>query len=97
MLAGLGIPVVVITAGDGPVTWTTSDGAGEVGVPQVRAVDTLGAGDVFHGAYAFALAGDVGVERRIEFACAVAATRSMIGPRSWLKAIASIPLRRGDT
>lgn len=96
-LVSSGPDVVVTTAGAQPVRWWTSGNHGEVAVPTVDAVDTLGAGDVFHGAYAYALARGSGVEQRIAFANDVAAVRcASIGPRSWLGSIARIPLDRGD-
>lgn len=96
-ILGRGAPVVVTTAGRGPVRWWTDGVSGEVQVPTVDAVDTLAAGDVFHGAYAFAVAAHAGVRSRISFAAAVAATRcAHVGPRSWLRAIAQIPLDQGD-
>src|SRR5690606_20358357 len=52
-LVDSGVPVVVTTAGGDPVRWWSSAAQGEVAVPVVEAADTLGAGDVFHGAYAF--------------------------------------------
>ena len=51
-----GVPAVAFTRGGDPVRWWTAQHAGEVAVPQVRALDTLGAGDVFHGAFSFAVA-----------------------------------------
>jgi sugar/nucleoside kinase (ribokinase family) len=41
----------------------------------VVAVETLGAGDTFHGAYALALAEGVGVAEALRFAAAAAALR----------------------
>jgi len=52
-----GVPTVLVTDGPRPVAWSKMDGArGTVPVPVVKAVDTLGAGDVFHGALAAAFA-----------------------------------------
>lgn len=42
----------------------------------VRAIDTTGCGDVFHGAYAAALARGLGIEERIQFAAATAALKA---------------------
>lgn len=90
-----GSTVAAATGGPGPVRWWTRSGSGAVAVPSVDARDTLGAGDVFHGAYAFALPSGLGLEERLRFAGEVAALRtSMVGPRSWLRAIADVPLRR---
>lgn len=92
-----GTPVVVTTAGAEPVRWWSAGKHGAVPVPETDSVDTLGAGDVFHGAYAYALAQGMDIESRIRFANTAAATRcAHMGPRSWLTAIARIPLRRGD-
>jgi sulfofructose kinase len=41
----------------------------------VRAVDTTGAGDVFHGAYALAIAGGCGVPDALRLASATAALK----------------------
>ncbi|WP_410576954.1 PfkB family carbohydrate kinase [Amycolatopsis sp. lyj-108] len=85
-----GVPVVITTAGPDPVCWSTADGSGAVPVPVTRARDTLGAGDVWHGAFAYAVARDRGdVPGWIEFANEVAAERVRHeGPRSWTAAVA---------
>jgi sugar/nucleoside kinase (ribokinase family) len=50
-----GIEEVAITRGERPVRFSCASGAcGEVSVRQVDAVDTLGAGDIFHGAFCYA-------------------------------------------
>jgi sugar/nucleoside kinase (ribokinase family) len=51
-----GVPAVAVTAGPEPVHWWYAGVAGQVRVPAIRARDTLGAGDAFHGALAWALA-----------------------------------------
>ncbi|MGK3200214.1 PfkB family carbohydrate kinase [Amycolatopsis sp. MEPSY49] len=85
-----GVPTVITTAGAGPVRWSTADGgSGEVPVADVEARDTLGAGDVWHGAFAVAVAREPTVTDRIRFANEVAAERVRhVGPRSWTTAIA---------
>jgi sugar/nucleoside kinase (ribokinase family) len=85
-----GVPTVITTAGPDPVRWSTADGgSGEVPVPAVAARDTLGAGDVWHGALAVAVAREPTVTDRIRFANEVAAERVRhVGPRSWTTAIA---------
>jgi ribokinase len=85
-----GVPTVITTAGPAPVRWSTADGrSGEVPVPAVEARDTLGAGDVWHGALAVAVARKLMVTDRIRFANEVAAERVRhVGPRSWTTAIA---------
>ncbi|MBW4457525.1 MAG: sugar kinase [Nostoc indistinguendum CM1-VF10] len=49
-LSGFDIPHIAITHGQKPIEyWNTKTGI--VNVPQIQAVDTLGAGDIFHGAF----------------------------------------------
>jgi sugar/nucleoside kinase (ribokinase family) len=46
-----GVPAVVVTNGAQPVSWWQGDRTGSVAPRPIRAVDTAGAGDVFHGAF----------------------------------------------
>lgn len=89
-ILGMGASAVAITHGGDPIEWWTPEASGSVAVPQVRAVDTLGAGDVFHGAYAFfSTDASLDVPQRLARAAQVAAVRtSVAGPRSWLSALA---------
>lgn len=48
---------VAVTAGGGPIRWWTGANQGRLVPPVVPAVNTLGAGDVLHGAFAHGLAG----------------------------------------
>jgi sugar/nucleoside kinase (ribokinase family) len=84
-----GVPVVITTAGPDPVRWSTGEDSGEAAVPAVAARDTLGAGDVWHGALAFAVAGlGNDVAGWVRHANEVAAERVRhVGPRSWTAAI----------
>jgi sugar/nucleoside kinase (ribokinase family) len=51
-LEALGVPAAAVTHGPEPIRYRMAAGeAGEVAVPAVKAVDTLGAGDVLHGAF----------------------------------------------
>lgn len=92
--AAVGAPQVIVTHGPEPVRWFRDGSAGEVDVPPVAAVDTAGAGDVFHGALAVALLhhkpgtspdkSDLSAE--IRFAVGVAGVRvAHRGPRDWLR------------
>ncbi len=86
-LLALGPTWVARSAGSGPVRWAAADGSsGSVGVPVVEVVDTLGAGDVLHGALLAELArhGPVDLTLALERAVAVA-TRSVgtPGARGW--------------
>ncbi|WP_326838118.1 PfkB family carbohydrate kinase [Amycolatopsis rhabdoformis] len=87
-----GVPVVISTAGPDPVTWCTAEDSGQVPVNDVEARDTLGAGDVWHGALAHAVAaGGSSVAGWIRHANTVAAERVRhVGPRSWTAAISEL-------
>ncbi|KOV89010.1 PfkB family carbohydrate kinase [Nocardia sp. NRRL S-836] len=70
-----GVPLVIRTNGPAPVTWSRNGSTGEVAVPAVRVKDTNGAGDVWHGAYAYALASGTDPVAAIGFASQAAAVR----------------------
>lgn len=93
-IGDLGVQTIVATAGSSPVQWRSKGAHGTVPVPAIQARDTLGAGDVFHGAYAFARAShpSAQVAEIVSFASRVAAVRcEYVGPRSWVDAIADVP------
>ncbi|MEH2114116.1 sugar kinase [Nostoc sp.] len=50
-LSGFDIPHIAITHGQNPIEYLSCTKTGIVDVPQIQAVDTLGAGDIFHGAF----------------------------------------------
>jgi sugar/nucleoside kinase (ribokinase family) len=70
--------VAVVTCGDEGCWYLAQGDAVPRRQPafKVEAVDTTGCGDVFHGAYAFALARGLGLEDRIRFAAAAAALKA---------------------
>jgi sugar/nucleoside kinase (ribokinase family) len=84
-----GVRTVVTTHGGDPVEWWSNGESGSVPVEPVVVVDTLGAGDAFHGAYSYfsTHTGSSAVER-INRSARVAALRcSVVGPRAWLSAL----------
>lgn len=85
-LVGDGVGTVVSTHGGDPIRWWSDGDSGTVPVPPVAVVDTAGAGDAFHGAYAyFAVREADGLVDRIARSADVAALRcSVVGPRAWL-------------
>ena len=81
-----GARLVAVTAGAAAVRWWTRQDSGALAVPQVAVRDTVGAGDVLHGAVAYARArGVTDPERALSFGIAVASLRVQhVGPRAWL-------------
>lgn len=66
---------VAVTAGEHGCWWRDGDEIRHTPAPQVEAIDTLAAGDVFHGAFAFGLVEGWAMERIIGFASAAAAIK----------------------
>ena len=88
-LAAAGVPYAAITRGADSVLYRTPSGAGEVPVPAVAVVDTLGAGDFFHGALAAIVAreglDEASFARQLAQASAVAGeSLGTFGTRAWL-------------
>ena len=66
---------VAVTDGANDMLWLESGELRRLPAFPVQAVDTLGAGDVFHGAFALALAEGHGIAAAMRFAAAVAAIK----------------------
>ena len=78
-----------VTDGPGPIRWATAQERGYVLPPAVPARDTLGAGDVFHGAFAWMLArGAIATDELVaalgEAAGVAARSVQSFGPRAWM-------------
>ncbi|MER8371446.1 sugar kinase [Mesorhizobium sp. M1406] len=70
----------VAVTGGAAGSWWHDRSAGRVrhvAAPRIKAVDTLAAGDVFHGAFAVGLAEDMPVEQALRFASAAAALKCL--------------------
>ncbi|ACK64129.1 PfkB domain protein [Rippkaea orientalis PCC 8801] len=50
-LQQMGIPHIAITKGENPIEYWTEGISGKIDIPRIDPVDTLGAGDIFHGAF----------------------------------------------
>ncbi|ESY81638.1 carbohydrate kinase [Mesorhizobium sp. LNHC221B00] len=70
---------VAVTAGASGTWWSDRAGRGirHVEAPRIKAVDTLAAGDVFHGAFAVGLAEAMPAEQALRFASAAAALKCL--------------------
>jgi sulfofructose kinase len=63
---------IAVSNGPLPVLWREDGAIREMAVFPITAIDTLGAGDVFHGAFALALAEGCGIAGAMRFAAASA-------------------------
>ena len=63
---------LIVTHGEKGAYYITEDCLYHVAVPEVKAVDTVGAGDNFHAAFALALTRGFDLHRSVKFSVAVA-------------------------
>ncbi|NPV46968.1 MAG: sugar kinase [Armatimonadetes bacterium] len=91
-LLGMGAEVVVVTQGSRGATAFTRDGSIHQPAFHVEpVVDTTGAGDVYHGAFAYGLALGYDLERNLAFAAAAAALSCRgLGGRGALPTMAEV-------
>ncbi|MBK3567477.1 PfkB family carbohydrate kinase [Streptomyces sp. MBT62] len=86
-----GVGRSAVSRGADPILWAGPDGEGTVEVPAVRVADTLGAGDVLHGALAHHLAlqdrlTSEGFAEALRTAAVVASrATSSFGTRAWMR------------
>ena len=86
---GLGARLVAVSHGGAALEWWTARGAGAVVPEPVAAVDTVGAGDVLHGAYCHGLASGLDRLPALQRAAEIASERVRhLGPLAWRAAIA---------
>jgi len=74
-LVSAGCALAAVTLGERGVLYATPRGIARHPAFAVDAVETLGAGDVFHGAYALALAEGAAIDDALRFAAAAAAEK----------------------
>lgn len=70
-----GCRIAAVTLGAGGLRWADASGLHALAAFPVRAVDSTGAGDVFHGALAFALGAGWPLRRALRFSAAAAALK----------------------
>jgi sulfofructose kinase len=86
--------LAAVTLGERGVVYATASGVNRMAAFKIDAVETLGAGDVFHGAYALALAERASIEDALRFAAAAAAQKCMrAGGRAALPERAAVDAR----
>jgi sugar/nucleoside kinase (ribokinase family) len=86
-LHAAGVTEVAITHGADPIQFVCGTGSGAIEVPHVEAVDTTGAGDIFHGAFCSHYASGCDFERALRKAATIAAESCRYrGTRAWMQA-----------
>ncbi len=86
-LLARGVEHAAITRGGNSVLWATKADRGEITVPAMAAVDTTGAGDVFHGAFCQQLLRGTSFQDALVFAAKVASfSCQYFGTREWMTA-----------
>ncbi len=87
-LASKRIKNIAITRGSKPIQWLSEGRIKSFEVPKVNAVDTLGAGDFFHGAFCYYLDGTSSFEPALKKASKMATESCKhVGTRRWLNFI----------
>lgn len=78
------IQKVAITRGNRPIFYMEDNNKNEISVPQKKVVDTLGAGDVFHGAFCFYYQESLDFESSLIKASEIALKSCLyLGTRAW--------------
>ncbi len=84
-LTHYGIAHIAITHGHQPIQYWSPDHTGEIPIPPIVAIDTLGAGDIFHGAFCYALRQRHFVDA-LRYAAQVAGRSCQsFGTRNWMQ------------
>lgn len=85
-LQSLQVPQIAITQGADPILYWANSQAGSLSIPAINAVDTLGAGDIFHGAFCYDYAHNRDFVAALKSATQVAALACQsFGTRQWLE------------
>jgi sugar/nucleoside kinase (ribokinase family) len=78
-------PSIAVTRGEQPIQYYYQGQTGEIIVPPIQAIDTLGAGDIFHGAFCHAIL-QAPFVNALQQAIAVASVACQsFGTRQWLQ------------
>ena len=87
-----GVANIAITDGADAIHFIAGQSSGTISVPQVEVIDTMGAGDIFHGAYCFyASTGRGFIESLAEAAKVASESCRHAGTREWMKHVPAEP------
>ena len=88
-LSAFNIPHIAITHGEKPIAYLSSTQIGAVDVPQIQPVDTLGAGDIFHGAFCHYILQASFTDALAEAAKIATDSCQFFGTRRWMESAES--------
>ena len=81
-----GVEYAAVTHGGGPISYSMPGERGEVTVPRITAVDTLGAGDILHGAFCHYYVAGQRFPQALRNAAAIATQAcGYLGTREWIR------------
>lgn len=86
-LSAAGIPKIAITRGEQPIKYFSNGTFGSLEVPQIQAADTLGAGDIFHGAFCHYILQDDFTNSLAAAAKIASDSCKCFGTRNWIKSL----------
>lgn len=93
-LRAAGVENIAITNGDEPIIGLTGDREFRIDIPETRAVDTLGAGDILHGAFCYFTGAGHDFARSLALASEVASfSCRFFGTREWCARLSELPGR----
>jgi sugar/nucleoside kinase (ribokinase family) len=84
-LSAAGIPNIAITRGEKPILYLSNNTYGSIEVPQIQATDTLGAGDIFHGAFCHYILQNNFTDSLTAATKIAADSCKIFGTRAWMK------------
>ncbi|CBN54788.1 MULTISPECIES: sugar kinase [Kamptonema] len=84
-LSAIGIPHIAITCGEKPIQYLSGGISGIIEVPQINPVDTLGAGDIFHGAFCHYILQANFIEALAAAAKVASHSCQFFGTRRWIE------------
>jgi sugar/nucleoside kinase (ribokinase family) len=89
-LKNCGVANIAITNGSAPIEFLCGQSSGSIRVPEVDVMDTMGAGDILHGAYChFASMGRDFVDSLTQAAQIASESCRYAGTREWMKDLAA--------
>jgi len=92
-LKNAGVARIAITDGPEPIQFVAGPSSGTITVPQVDVVDTMGAGDIFHGAYCYFVSKGRGfIESLAEAGKIAAESCRYVGTREWVNHLSELDL-----